>query len=248
MASLTTGRPGPAKRALKKLYGQRVELVDGFIGDILDGIERMGLEKNTAVVVTSDHGEQLGDHGRWAHGPDLHDELIRVPLILHGPGMGAGRRIEDQVELLGLAPTLLDLLGLPAPPSFLGASFAPTAGGGSGVSAGPIFSEAMHSGGRRSRSGVPDTFTITSCREDGWKYIHDTEDGGEELFDLGADPTEVSNVVLLHPVRASDLRRLVERHRESCSTLAATFEDGGEPAPTPDDAEMRRRLAALGYL
>lgn len=248
MAGLIAGRPGPAIRTLKRLYGQRVNLVDEFVGDIVRGLKKAGLRDQTAVVVTSDHGEQLGDHGRWAHGPDLHEELIRVPLVLCGPGLGAPQPIDRQVELLGLAPTLLELLGIGVPRSFLGSSFTPLALTGSDEGPRIIFSEAMHSGGRLSRPGVPDTLTVTSCREGGWKYIHDTEDGGEELFDLSADPNERRNLVLLHPDRASHFHHLIDQHRRVTATLASTYEDAGEQSPAPDDAEMRRRLAALGYL
>ncbi len=248
MAGLSAGRPDPAIRALKRLYGDRVDLVDGFIGDIVRGLKDLGLKERTAFIVTADHGEQLGEHGRWAHGPDLHEELIRVPLILSGPGLAGPRRIDHQVELLGLAPTLLDMLGIPAPPSFLGSSFAPLAHARSDEGSDIIFSETMHCGGRMSRSGVPDIFTVSSCREAGWKFIQDTEDDGEELFDLSTDPNERTNVVLQHPDRAAHFRHLIDRHRQNTATLASAYERGGQRAPTPDDAEMRRRLAALGYL
>lgn len=248
MIGLAIRRPGPAVNALRRLYGARVALVDELVGDIVRGLEDLGLRENTVVVVTSDHGEQLGEHGRWAHGPDLHEELIRVPLIFSGPGLGGARRVDRQVELLGLAPTLLDMLGEPIPPSFLGSSFAPLALAQSENGTEAVFSEAMHCGGRLSRSGIPDTFTITSCRRDGWKLIHDSEEDGVELYDLTADPSERTNLAAIDVDRTARLRSLVEDHRRRIAALAATFDDGGEPGPDPGDAEMRRRLAALGYL
>jgi len=248
MAGLITGRRGPAIQALKRLYGERVNLVDGFVGDIVRGLKDLNLKEKTAVVITADHGEQLGERGRWAHGPDLHEELIRVPLILCGPGLAGPRRIDRQVELLGLAPTILDMLGLPAPSAFLGSSFAPLAHARSDEGSEIIFSEAMHGGGRLSRSGVPDTYTVTSCREAGWKYIHDTEDDGEELYDLAADPCERTDVAHRHSDRVNSFRRLIDQHRRESTALASSFGDPGDRPSTPDDAEMRRRLAALGYL
>lgn len=248
MASLLGGRPGTAIAALRKLYGQRVRLVDSFIGEIVRSLGDLGLTDSTGVIVTSDHGEQLGDHGRWAHGPDLHEELIRVPMVFSGPELDTPRRIDAQVELLGLAPTILDLIGIESPPSFLGSSFAPMLRSGTGQTPEIVFSEAMHSGGRNSRAGVPDTLVVTSCREAGWKYIHDTEGGIEELYDLSTDPTELENVADLHPDRMSRFRRLVDEHRSTTAALASTFTESGGSEPTPDDEEMRRRLAALGYL
>ncbi len=248
MAGMAVNRPAVAVTALRQLYGDRVRLVDGFIGDLVRGLGDLGLTDSTAVVVTSDHGEQLGEHGRWAHGPDLHEELIRVPLIFNGPGLAGPRRIDRQVELLGLAPTLLELLGVPAPPSFLGSSFAPLVVAHSDEEPDAIFSEAMHSGARLSRAGILDTFTVTSCREAGWKLIHDTENDGVELYDLLADPDEQTNVAHQHPDRVADLRRLIDRHRRNSSSLAASLGGPDDRPMTPDDAQMRERLAALGYL
>ncbi len=248
MAGLVSGRRGAAIRALKALYGDRVDLVDGFVGDIVRGLDDLNLRDTTAVVVTADHGEQLGEHGRWAHGPDLHEELIRVPLILRCPGLAGPRRIDHQVELLGLAPTLLDMLGVPAPPSFLGSSFAPLARAHADEGSEVIFSEAMHCGGRLSRSGVPDIFTVTSCRQSDWKYIHDTEDDGDELYDLAADPCEKVNLAGREPERVGSFREMIDQHRRGTSALASSFNEPGDRPSTPDDAEMRRRLAALGYL
>lgn len=248
MAGMIAGRRGPAVRALKHLYGERVDLVDGFVGDIVRGLEDMKLKEKTAIVVTADHGEQLGEHGRWAHGPDLHEELIRVPLILRCPGLPGPRRIDHQVELLDLAPTLLDMLGVPAPSSFLGSSFAPLASAHSAEGSEIIFSEAMHCGGRLSRSGVPDVFTVTSCRHFGWKFIHDTEDDGEELYNLAADPNEQTNLAGCEPERVGSFRRMIDQHRRDTTALASSFNEPGDRPSTPDDAEMRRRLAALGYL
>ncbi len=248
MAGLATGRSEPATRALKQLYGQRVGLVDTFVGEIVEGLTDLDLTESTAIAVTADHGEQLGEHGRWAHGPDLHDELIRVPLILRGPGFGVAQRVNRQVELLSLAPTLLGVLGIEAPSSFMGSSFAPLARVGIHEVPDVVFSEAMHSGGRLSRSGVPDTMTVTSCRGGGWKYIHDSEDGGEELYDLDRDPGENFNLADDQPRKIEQMRTLVETHRRSVTRQAAEYDHEEERPMEREDEEMRKRLAALGYL
>jgi len=248
MAGLASGRPRTAIATLTQLYGLRVALVDGFVGEVVGALDGLGLADSTDVVVTSDHGEQLGERGRWAHGPDLHDELIRVPLIISGPGIEGPHRVDDQVELLGLAPTLLERLGIDVPASFTGSSFAPLLRSGSCELPAAVFSEAMHSGGRRSRSGVPDTMTVTSCRASGWKYIHDSEDGAEELYDLATDPAELDNLAALRSDRVAHLRLAVDEHRRTTAALAAGLTEGEGRSDTPDDAEMRRRLAALGYL
>jgi arylsulfatase A-like enzyme len=248
MLGLTMGRTGAAISALRTLYGARVALVDELVGDLVRGIAGLGLADTTAVVVTSDHGERLGERGRWAHGPDLHDELIHVPLIITGPALTGPRRIDRQVELLGLAPTVLELVGVPIPPSFLGASFASQTLGLADTDVESVFSEAMHGGSRTSRSGMPDVHTITSCRRQGWKLIHDTEDDSVELFDLTADPREIDNLARECPEKTDLLRGMIEEHRRTSSELASSFGDRENSPDAPDDAEMRRRLASLGYL
>ena len=248
MAGMLIGRREPAARSLRRLYDRRVEHVDGFIADFLEGLGRLGIESDTAVVVTSDHGEQLGEHGRYAHGPDLHDELLRVPLILQDPDSGRSGVVREQVELLGLAPTLLDLLQIPAPETFLGSSFLPLVRGDATHGADYVFSETMHGGARLSRTGVPDTHRIVSCRGGGWKYIRDDEGPAEELYDLEHDQNERTNLVGDHPQKAAELRRLVEDHDSLVAREAAKYEQDGERPMATDDEEMRRRLAALGYL
>jgi len=248
MAGMLGGRREPAARALRRLYDRRVELVDGFIGDFIEGLGRLDFESDTIVVVTSDHGEQLGEHGRYAHGPDVHEELLRVPLILQDPTLEGSGVVREQVELLGLAPTLLDLLHIPVPETFLGSSFLPLSRGDFAHGAAHVFSEAMHGGARLSRTGVPDTHRIVSCRGGDWKYIRDDEGPTEELYDLEHDPGERINLVVEQPQKAAELRGLVEDHDSLVARESARYEQNGEPPMTTDDEEMRRRLAALGYL
>ncbi|KPK57715.1 MAG: hypothetical protein AMS21_11185 [Gemmatimonas sp. SG8_38_2] len=171
-----------------------------------------------------------------------------MPLILSGPGLMASQRVSRQVELLGLAPTLLELTGIEAPSSFVGTSFASLARSGAGEGSETVFSEAMHSGGRRSRLGVVDTWTVTSCRKDGWKYIHDSEDNGAELFDLTHDPNELVDLADQRPARAAEMRELIEEHRRKVDREASKLDPDDSGPTAPEDEVMRRRLAALGYL
>ncbi len=152
------------------------------------------------------------------------------------------------MELLGLAPTLLDLLQIEAPETFLGSSFLPLLRGDSAAGAAHVFSEAMHGGARLSRTGVPDTHRIVSCRGRSWKYIRDDEGPSEELYDLERDPGERTNLVGEQPQKAGEFRGLVEDHDSLVVREAARYEQDGERPMTTDDEEMRRRLAALGYL
>jgi len=95
-------------------YDAAVLQVDRGLARLLAGLDAAGLDDATVVVVTSDHGEELGDHGRLLHGHTLFDELLHVPLVMGGPGVPAGARVGAQVRLLDVGPTLLDLAGLAA--------------------------------------------------------------------------------------------------------------------------------------
>jgi arylsulfatase A-like enzyme len=85
----------------------------------------LGLLDQTAVVVTSDHGEGLGDHGHMAHGWNLHEELVRIPLIVRAPGIPRNSRLLGPVQLEDLMPTLLALMGLRAPEGLDGRNLLP---------------------------------------------------------------------------------------------------------------------------
>jgi len=248
LAGMTVGRHAPAAAALRRLYDRRVELVDRHIGNLLEGLDALDVVRETVVVVTSDHGEQLGERGRFAHGPDLHDELLRVPLIISDPDLSWRGMVSDQVQLLDLAPTVLDWLGIAAPSTFMGSSFRAVIHGESPARDACVFSESMHGGGRQSRTGIADVYRVVSCRAGGFKYIRDDEGPYEELYDLLGDPGETDNLVRADPSKASEMRSLVEAHDNLVAGEAARH--GGDRArPLVDgDEEIRRRLAALGYL
>jgi arylsulfatase A-like enzyme len=99
---------------LRTLYDAEVRAWDAALPRLLDGLARAGLAESTVVLVTADHGEAFQEHGTLRHGVDLYDETIRVPLVVAGPGVPAGRR-RDQAEGVDLLPTVSALLGAPAP-------------------------------------------------------------------------------------------------------------------------------------
>lgn len=115
--------PDLAKRLVHG-YSACVSYVDAQIGRVLDGLEMRGLTDNTIVILTADHGFQLGDHGMWGKATNF-EKATRVPLLLRAPGMAsAGAKTGSPVELVGLYPTLCDLAGLPKPSHLQGTSFA----------------------------------------------------------------------------------------------------------------------------
>ena len=125
------------------LYDGALAAVDDAVGRIVAALDARGLDRNTLVVFLSDHGENLFEpgqttlHGKWFRGGD---EANRVPLVLRGPGVPAGRRVSGVVSLTDLAPTLCDLLGWPSLPGADGRSLRPAIVGKS-VPDGPVFAE-----------------------------------------------------------------------------------------------------------
>lgn len=248
MAGLLAGRPRGALQRLRGLYDSRVELVDRILGSLLKRMVSAGLGERTVVVVTSDHGERFREHGGHAHGPELYEELLRVPMIIAGPGLPSGLDATEQVSLIGLAPTLLELTRIPVPESYAGTSFLALLHGQSGRGEPYVFSEAMHAGGRKSHVGVPDVYRIRSCRTSGWKLIRDEQGPDEELYDLHADPGEKVNLIRERADVAEELRRQLNRHSEEVARDASRFTSRREGGIAADDDDVRRRLAALGYL
>lgn len=114
--------PDPAEAdALRALYAGEVAHVDAELGRFFAGLEEAGLYDEALIVVTADHGEELGDRGGWWHGTTLHDEQVRVPLLVKLPGQErAGTRIPWQVRQIDIAPTLVDSAGFGPEPSWQG--------------------------------------------------------------------------------------------------------------------------------
>ena len=111
-------------------YYAMVELIDHNVGRLLDHLEESGQRENTLFIFTSDHGEMLGDHGLISKGCRFYEGLVRVPLIMALPGrFRDARRCEALVELIDIAPTLLDLAGVPHPPRMQGRSLLPILAG-----------------------------------------------------------------------------------------------------------------------
>jgi iduronate 2-sulfatase len=117
--------PDPLARQLKHGYYAAVSYTDAQIGKVLDELDRLGLRRNTIIVLWGDHGWKLGEHGEWCKHSNVENDT-NAPLLLSVPGMKqAGRRTRRLVEFVDIYPTLADLAGLPLPPHLEGVSFKP---------------------------------------------------------------------------------------------------------------------------
>jgi arylsulfatase A-like enzyme/tetratricopeptide (TPR) repeat protein len=218
------------KRYAGRLYDGEVAYADAQIGRLLDFLERQGLRGRTLVVVTSDHGEGLGDHGEEEHMMFLYDSTLRVPLLLSWPGMlPAGARVTGQFRSIDLLPTVLELLGSP-PASTSGASRAASLRSGARIPDNESYAESLY--GSIHFGYAP----LRALRAEGWKYV---EAPRAELYDLRADPGEGKNLL---DVRGQVAERMRERLRHQDTAVART-------APVvPPDAGTMERMAALGYV
>jgi arylsulfatase A-like enzyme len=176
-----SGVPG-----LMEKYDYEIAFADLWVGKLMAALDELHLTDSTAIVVLADHGEAWGEHKVYFHGQDLFDEQLRVPLIVAIPGK-APRVIEDDVALVDVAPTLLDLVGAPIPPSMRGRSLLPRIdGAGPASPARAVFAELLPATAWPHHAAM--------MIDGGRKIIHRISDRRWELYDLRADPGEKKNL------------------------------------------------------
>ena len=233
-------------------YDGSIRGMDVELGRLVERLRTLGIDDDTLVVFMSDHGEEFLEHDRMFHGHTVYNELTQVPLVMRWPGgIPSGVVVDENVQLIDIMPTLLDLSGLPHPEGLQGRSLLPfLADGVDMVSAWaprPSFSEKART------SGAPplplaDTESYAVIDDD-WLLIHNRArpDGAPEfeLYDVVADPLNLTNVADGQTEVVERLAREIDRwHR-----LA-------EQARLPDDAEAAEglnqqeleRLRSLGYI
>ena len=216
-----------ADDALARYHGE-VRYTDELFGRLLAALDAMHVTDDTVVVVTSDHGEHFGEHGLTGHDNSLYDELLRVPLLVRAPGLvPAGRRIDTPVGLVDLAPTVLDLLGVPPMRWAQGRSFA-------GALAGRARGDDALFAWWRTSVAVRDA---QGARK--WLFA---EAPGVRAFDLRSDPGEQHD---LGGVAASVERELRESVARRCAAPPRPDQARGEPELDP---RVTEKLKALGYL
>jgi Flp pilus assembly protein TadD len=178
----------------------------------------------------ADHGESLGEHDEATHGFFLYESTLRVPWIVRGPGVRAGRRVDTPVSAVCVTPTILHLLGIAPPDGIDGTSVLPSPAG-AGAEAPDVFAEALFPHLNFGWSGT------RSIRRGRWKLI---EAPTVELYDLQADPKELHDVAADHADVVDDLRERLHAHADRGGAMAA-----GAAAADP---AMRERLQGLGYV
>lgn len=161
-------------------YVGELAIVDAEIGRFREHLHSVGRDQRTVFVISADHGEAFGEHGQNFHARSVYEELMHVPLLIHAPQLPP-RRVDTPVTLMDLGPTILDLFGLPAPGSYMGQSIAPLLVGKPAQLTRPIIADA----GRQIQA-----FYFP----DGKKVIFDRPKKTTEVYDLRADPDELTNL------------------------------------------------------
>ena len=227
-------------------YDGSILYLDSRLKALYGELTKRGLDENTWIIVTADHGEEFGEHGNYkvGHGLTLYREVLRVPLIFHHGHHGhhgqapAGKRVSRQVRLIDVAPTILELVGIPIPEHLEGVSLRANV-----VDADEISGEDLEAFSQVGRNGVAldrDLIAVTT-RE--FKYILDFESGTEELYDLTADLGETRNVAGVNPALTKEFKEKALRFRRIETAKRIDVAPGAEI-----DEELRKQLRALGYL
>lgn len=187
------GEHAPLAAEFRAAYAEGLRWVDRGVADAVAALAERGLLENTLLVVTADHGEAFGEHGTVGHGHHLHDELVRVPLVLRGPApFDTPRALEASVALVDVLPTFFDWAGLLDVPGRHGRSLLPLLADAGGSPEGhPVLAEATVRGVMVA-PGVQRQ--VVAARTAHWKYVaeHDAVLGTvtEHVYDLRADPEE----------------------------------------------------------
>jgi arylsulfatase A-like enzyme/Flp pilus assembly protein TadD len=219
--------PEPFASRYSSPYDGEVAAADAVIGLLFEELRQLGVYDQALIILLSDHGEGLDDHGDYEHGLLLYREVLQVPLLVKLPGSErAGTTVSHPVALIDIFPTILELLGQEIPAELPGRSLlASDREGGEVVE--PIYAEtffsSLHFGWSDLRSAIDFPY-------------HYIEGPDPELYDLAQDPGEVNNIL-------QSERRVVGSLRQWLQGYEAEF-----LPPAEVDRETREKLAALGYI
>jgi hypothetical protein len=202
----------------RNLYDASIRYTDKMLGDLFALLRATGVQDDTVIVLTSDHGEHLFDHGLLGHGMSVFEPLSHVPLVIRVPG-DETREVSAVVEQVDLAPSLLDVLGIPVDPAWRWDGDSLGAGGLGFCQQGPR----------------------ESVRDARFKLIVDRSTGTEVLHDLELDPDETTDFGHRNTPARDNLRDEMRRWR-------AGFDTGFTPVPMTLDPDEIERLRALGYV
>jgi len=173
---------------LRKLYWAHVIQVDEYAKEFFGNLEKLGLLNNTVVIITTDHGDEFGDHNSLSHDGKMYSELINVPLIIFNPDQKGNKRVDTVVSGVDVSPTIANLFGLSIPANFHGQSLLPL----ENYKSKGCFGEAI---GKLAHKVKPTDRAVHFYQEGSLRIAHRIEDGKWEMYDLSKDPKERNNIV-----------------------------------------------------
>ena len=228
------------KRYLEARYRAEVESVDERVGFVYKVLEPRTLLESTYFFITSDHGELFGEHQLYSHGGYFYEDILRVPLIICGPGLPAGKHVTTPVSLVDLMATLVDLLGVEYNHAMQGSSFKDLAKGRR-VGPKPLFFD-----------DVKEHKSIDALIDDDFKLIVMRE-GTHHLYNLSRDPGEANDVAYLYPERVAEMLSVLQQFREAnqerLTANLILIEGGGkEQLSDQEREELEKKLKSLGYI
>ncbi len=225
----------------RDLYDASIRTTDDALGSLWRTLDELHLRDDTLVIVTSDHGEGLGDHGEMEHSNVLHEEALHVPLYVRAPWAAAKpRRVSELVRSVDVAPTVLELLGVDARAlPFQGKSLVPLL-----IAPGPAAEpdRVAFSHARRVTPEQPPQFSV---RDERWRFVREPRTGRSWLYDRRADPGELHDVAAEHPEEVRRLGARLDRQAEQDALLRKLL--AAAPGRLELDERAKRELGALGY-
>ena len=230
-------------RQLIDLYDAALREADSHLGQLFETLDRLSLTDDTIVVITSDHGEDFGEHvirntPIVGHGHGLWQNQLEIPLLIRAPGLAAGQ-VNQRVSLVDVAPTLIDLLGLPVHPAMQGQSLLPIMKGEAGTPS-PVLAE-LHSNHRFARAYLRGQLKLVTG--DPAAAVKHPEPKQTQLYDLRNDPLEKQD---LEQQKQQTARSLRLEHDALVRQLSA--ERQGDDKEAVLSEETRTRLVELGYV
>ncbi len=176
------------------IYSGTVKYVDNEIGKLFSKLKEMNLYDNSLIIITADHGEEFREHGGFSHQAKLYEELIHVPLLIKGPELPEGVKLDNLVSLIDLAPTILEYLKVDEKTQFKGRSFYPLLKNKSnGHLCEGVITESLAKNGKVKLS-LEEGSRLISYRTENWKLILDFDKKIKKLFNLREDPKETENL------------------------------------------------------
>ncbi|MFN2426812.1 MAG: sulfatase [Candidatus Binatia bacterium] len=241
------------RRPAREMYDAGVAYTDELLGRIVEALRRRGSLDRTLLVVLADHGELLGEHGEFGHGPSLFQPTMRVPLLVRLPGVVRASRVETAVSTTAVLATVLDALDLDAnaTPGIV-ASLLPVLEGRPGGA--PVLAERY---GRDADNGrkhplLRSDVRLRAYRSGPLKFVQTSkgQDFLEDfLFDLADDPDELRNVAAERPADLARVKGELETWRAAMGIPPLDAEVATGAAPVGEmDPEVQEKLRALGYV